>query len=492
MKNKYLKKDYFYIIIAIFIFALFTYISYKTPLAGDDWGYFINGSKGNPISMAFSFYFTWSGRFFSEMWGFFMTHHKFFWNLINGALFSLIFVGIYKLSNIDSKKVLVPLVILACVLSVDDHLRMETYSWIMGTTYVIPLCMSIWYFVIAEKIICKNIKNKVALSVISNTLLFVIGLMMENIAATMLFATIVLVIYSYFNKRNVVNFFLLNSGVSLCSFIIMRLSPGSNFRMLRDSAEWASLNLFEKIIGAYPSFIENTFINNNYLILILSIAIILLLLFTKRKINRFYKMLSIIICFIGCYEVFSFAFPFALEVHSGNSLFSMIFWPIYTIIVMTAIIVCIYDDMRKNKTVLFFMVAGTSSMVMLLSPIYGSRSSIYTVFYIILVIVLIIEELPLSKITKISLVAFMLFIIADRTIEYLNKYKLVGEAYSERLQIIDYYKEHPEEEAWIPRFPIYTVHGSDIEPGDVYHFEVFKEYFGLPQDTDKIYFYYKQ
>ena len=86
-----------------------------------------------------------------------------------------------------------------------------------------------------------------------------------------------------------------------------------------------------------------------------------------------------------------------------------------------------------------------------------------------------------------------LFVCVDRFSEYRFKYNLVGLKQNERLEIIKYYQDHPEvEEAWIPRFPIYTVHGGDIEPGDTYHFETFKEFYNLPQSADKIFFMYEE
>ena len=80
---------YFYIIGALFIGCLFFYITYKTPLAGDDWGYALNGISGNPIELAISFYNSWSGRFFSELWGFMVAPNKWIWNIVNPLLFVL-------------------------------------------------------------------------------------------------------------------------------------------------------------------------------------------------------------------------------------------------------------------------------------------------------------------------------------------------------------------------------------------------------------------
>ena len=102
MKKIFEKKN-FYIYCSIFILLLFAYITYKTPLAGDDWGYALNGSLGTPIKTALEFYNSWSGRFFSELWGMIVPCHKWIWNIVNPLLFCGIFICIYKLSNINKK-----------------------------------------------------------------------------------------------------------------------------------------------------------------------------------------------------------------------------------------------------------------------------------------------------------------------------------------------------------------------------------------------------
>ena len=128
---------------------------------------------------------------------------------------------------------------------------------------------------------------------------------------------------------------------------------------------------------------------------------------------------------------------------------------------------------------------------MLYSPIFGARSSLYLVFYLIVVSIIVLEDSCMKKWTVLLMIVLSLFIIVDRTHEYISKYHLVGLRQNERMEIIRYYQTHPEEEeAWIPRFPIYSIHGADIEEGDDYHFETFKEYFELPQDADRIIFYF--
>ena len=125
---------------------------------------------------------------------------------------------------------------------------------------------------------------------------------------------------------------------------------------------------------------------------------------------------------------------------------------------------------------------------------YRSRSAIYTVYYLIVVTAMLFDEININKkMVMLVVMIGLLVIIVDRAHEYIYKYRLVGLKQQERLEIIKYYKEHPEvEEAWIPRFPVYTIHGGDVEEGDTYHYETFKEYYGLPQSADKIIFYYEE
>ena len=109
------------------------------------------------------------------------------------------------------------------------------------------------------------------------------------------------------------------------------------------------------------------------------------------------------------------------------------------------------------------------------------------------VICLALEDIKAPNYVLAFVTLLLIFVIGDRFIEYTYKYKLVALRQNERLEIIKYYREHPEvEEVWMPRFPVYTIHGGDIEEGDTYHFETFKEFYNLPQSADKIIFYFME
>ena len=313
--------------------------------------------------------------------------------------------------------------------------------------------------------------------------------MMENIAATMIVGIVFVLGYAFFNKRKALKYLIPNLLFSILSFAIMRMSPGSASRLNGEHAAWAKLTLFEKLTNGYPNFLNMTFVQNNYAITLFSICLILLICFSKK--NKLNKVLSLLILSVGIITVFSFIFTDVLV--NPNSIYSFIFWPIYIINAFYVLFTYLDNDYRKNKALFMLMFAGCNALVMLYSPIYGSRSAIYTIYYLIVVSILVLDFVNINKhhIKTIILIVLVL-IIADRTREYIYKYRLVGIKQNERLEIIKYYQQHSEvEEAWIPRFPVYTVHGADIEIGDTYHFETFKDYYKLPQSADKIIFYYE-
>lgn len=495
MVKKLIKNKSWWVLGLILIACLFTYITYVTPLAGDDWGYALNGMNNNPFKMAISFYYSWSGRFFSELWGFLIAPRKWLWNIINPILFVIIYGCTYYLGGKKHNPLLSTLFILAAMLSVNAALRMQTYTWIMGTTYVIPLCLSLVYFSIYDYTFHNSLieTKHIVFMILSNILLFIIGMMMENIAATMIVAIVIMIIYAWFNKRTLIKFLIPNLIVSIVAFTLMRLSPGSAYRLARDSADWAALGLFEKLAYGYSPFIEQSFLNNKYIIALFSIVMSADLLLSKeKKVNNVYRVIGILIFALGTISVFSKillkSFTF---MYDSSSIYSMIFWPIFIINAFVTLFISLKDGYYKNKAIFFLIIGGCSALVMLFSPLYGERSSLYLVYYLIVVSVLTLNDINFTKKIKAALFFLLLAIICIRTRDIVKRYKLVEQMNYTRQTEIQYYKDHPEvEEAWFKRYPIDTIHSIDIEADDTYHLETFKAYFELPQEADNIIFYY--
>ncbi len=493
MKNT--EKRYFILIGAVFVLLLFAYITFCTPLLGDDWGYAQLGGM-SPLAKAIEFYSSWSGRFFSELWNFCVAPNKWIYNIVNPVLFTVIYLCIVHLAEIRNRFVLTVLFVLSVMLSVDDLLRMQTYTWIAGCTYVWPLCLSLLYFCVVHRLFYDEYLHSgtKAMALLINIALFVTGMMMENIAAAMIGGILILIGWSYVkNKRDIRKYLWLHLLVSTTAFLLMRLSPGSTYRATVDMAEWNSLPFFTKLASAYPGFLQNTFINNNYLIFLFSLSLCGLLVFTKKDVPVLARIPLILVNMLGVFAVFSFViFHENNPLTDGHSLFSMLFWPVYTLNAILTILLAAETETQRERALFYLVFGGGNAIAMLFSPIYGARSAIYTVYYLTLSGAILFDSYELKKIFLIPLLAVFCFILADRTYEYFSKYTQVRKAHEERLEILQYFRENPQvEEAWIPRYPVYTVHSGDVEPEDTYHLKVFKSYYKLPQDAEKIIFYYR-
>ncbi len=484
---------------SMFVATLFFTISKWTPLAGDDWGYALNGINGNPWTMAMSFYQTWSGRFFSELWGFIVAPNKALWNVLNPLLFISIFV--FSMLLVASKKncIVSGLLIIMLMLRVSGDLRMETYTWIMGSTYVVPLMLMLIYLYIVERKVIHNktIKAKWSL-VFTSVICFYIGLTMENVAIIMLLAQILMLIYYFYYQHRINLFLAINMLISTISFLLMRLSPGSTFRLIRDHAVWNEQSIIDKIGNNIPNFIKYTFVDNRYLIFALSSILIILLLkniIKKQKFKKHYLSIAFILYLVSSLIIIganklvndlniSIMKPF-LEI---DNIIVWVYWLVYIIIVLAIVYLFIEHTKIKHKIIFFIMLGGSANLVMLMSPIFGARSSLYFVYFIIIVIVLLFNELKLDGVITTFVSITLLFLIYLSTKDYVLKYSQVNLVHQERLSIIAYYLDNPEiKEIHIPRMPPYSIHGADIELGDDYHFETFKEYYGLGKDTNIVF-----
>lgn len=471
------------------VFLFFAIITYLTPLAGDDWGYAYNGMKSNPIISALEFYNTWSGRFFSELWGFVVAPRKWLWNILNPLLFTTIFVCIQKIAN-PKQDLIKYLVTFFLMLFVSAYLRMETYTWIMGTTYVVPLAFSLLFLSLEFEVLRKHNKMKKWIFVVSMFLNFYIGLCMENIAAVMVLGHLLLILYRYFNKESCFQeccFFL----ISLTSFIILRSSPGSAAR-LAENVAWNEMSFLERLLTNIPYFLDYSFYDNKYLIMLLN-GILMIHVCKKEKNKEIAASISCYLLFtiimllsnkaysLTSIEIFNF-----INQYSGNvtSLyFNTCIWLGYIVILFVSSFRYFGDDLRLIL-LFFILLAGSSNLVMLISPIFGARSSLYFYYFcIVLILMLIEDQLISSKMIKYGLsIVFVLF-STYRAKDTLSKYRMVNRVQQDRLVKIQYYIDHPEEkDVWLPRMPIYTVHSADIEEEDTYHMEVFKLYYHLSED----------
>lgn len=487
-------KRYGWVAEASFIFGLFFYISSKSPLAGDDWGYALNGLNNNPFTQMVTFYMTWSGRLLSELYGFLMAPQHDLWVLLNPLLFTTIFISLVSLTR-SKKPWLAAMVLLSLMISVKDELRMETYTWLMGTTYVIPLALMSLYLRFIKHWVIDMHRVSIWRKAMWLVGVFAAGLFMENASILMVLIGMVLVFDSYRTLKKVDPWKLGLLASSSLALIILRLSPGAASRLNRDHSAWLKLSIIDQLTQNYPNFIRFTFIEHRYLILVLS-ATLLALLVTQRKVSTSLKALLSGVLVLGMISSLSLTLSTHIESDlwllftDVQSLFNLTFWVFY---ILTVYLVLWFhvDEPQRDLVLILVTLAGLSNGVMMLSPIFGFRSSLYTVYLLIAVVAISIQELKsqwLIRFLAIGLVALTF----KSTYSWIVKYQEVSKIDAIRQEQIQYYIDHPnEKEAWLIRYPIYSIHAGDIEPDDTYHMDVFKQYYGLASDV-QLYFYFPE
>lgn len=454
------------------VFLFFALITHWTPVSGDDWVYAVGGMWNNPFKQAFHMYQTWSGRYLSELWGFLVAPHKGIWNILNPLFFTLIFCLLVQLTEGKNHIISTAVLVYLLMLCVANRLRMQTYTWIMGTTYVIPLLLFLVQVLLLKRWIFEGKDSKfsfIALCILN----FCIPLYMENAAALMCGADMLVLIYLWFVDKKKFRKMLVPFVFAIIGTLIILLSPGAAARLTGDNAEFNSLSLFEKLAKNWPQFLDHTYTESIW---------ITGAMFTLFSVWSYTKKKSWI----------DVAVPAVLTVLaivlSNGYLFLML-----TIVMIVQVIRLEPDQHKKWFLVFLVFCALGANVVMMVSPIFDSRSALYTVYLWILVSAVLFEDIKLPKpVWNIVLAGLFIVLVAVRMYSYYDIYHLVHLINIRRNQQIEYYRVRPDAgDAWILAYPDESIHSPNVQEGDDTHMYYFKEYYYLNQDLHLVFYYLK-
>lgn len=486
----FIKKYYSYIIFGVFVFWLFSWMTDSISFYGDDWCYLTNSTEP-ALKAAIHYYSTWSGRLFSEMWTYIAVRHKEIYNIVNPVMFLVIFLSVLRLVNPKSK-ILTSTLLVALMLTVNDSLRMQTYTWCAGSVYIVSLCLIVVLLNVYYTIIRLNSKSRLLLA-LSCFLNFYISLTIENSSAMLAALNVILTIWLFYRKNQNYKWFFFYSMISITGFILMRLSPGSTYRLMRDHEAWLKLNIFEQIVINLPSFISITFFDYRALIFTFTaVLVIFVIQKEKKKSVKVYASLFYLLYYflwLGNFLAIKTEIQLLDSLFDFNkSYFSLVIYLIYFVIyvLLTFFIMCHNMPQEKFEENIFYIVgAGIANGAMLLSPVLGHRTAVFTVYLLFIVLLNLVDSLVINKKIFIGLILVLCFIIYKKEQQFEYKYTLASAIDKERLVEIQYYKDNPEiTEIWITAMPEYLVHSANIYPDDIVHSDAFKAYFGLnPEAT---------
>jgi len=489
-------RQYSIYITMIFVFGVFVYIGTKTPLAGDDWAFANNANSMGIFDSAMSMFFGWEGRLMTLFSIHFFIQYKMLWVVMNALIYTGI-IYFFILSFKNKQRLLLITIALFVIFSIKDNIRMEVYSWITGSVYYgIPLFMSVLYFYNLLNTLSKDKPTKLNYFIGASTALY-LPLGMENISISILIVSIYILFDQYFRKKRIEKGLIIYIIFMLIGFAIWSISPGSSIR-LATMPEWTQLSLIEKVFRNLPSVLFFSFFENKEIIVLVGVFMSLFLI---QRITKKIKYLSIFVYMLSMFVVVTPSIivripslTFLNEIANGYSLFNQIFWVIYALNLGINLYFIAYYYLHNSSIFYAFLVAFFASAALFMSPVIGYRLMVYPVFYLLFVILGLAEQVNYKNIVPVtfSVVFLLLTLLNVRTL--LVKYQSVENITNERNLILEDYYQYSDQYTsgiWLPRYPIYTIHGGDIEFEDTYHMKAFKTYFDIPQD-ELITFYWKE
>ena len=207
----------------------------------------------------------------------------------------------------------------------------------------------------------------------------------ENMGMVLVVGNILLLIYKYICNKKIDKRIVVYLIISIFSMTSMLLSPGTRYRNRIENIEFNKLNIFEKVMYNLPKFVYYTFIVNSYLLVLLSVSNYLII---NKKIKNSKIKYSLIIYMLVIPLFTVFIYPLSelkstfLDFFINTNVFIIIYWLSYLVITLYLLFI---ENKKDLKIVLLYLIGLVSNGVMLVSPTWGFRTSLFT--YIMLCIV---------------------------------------------------------------------------------------------------------
>jgi len=500
MMEKIKANKYAFAIVTLFVLLLF-FICWCSPLNGDDWGNYIvaQGGFANMVEATRQMYISWEGRIVSRILIYLLTYHNLAWIIVNTLFFVSLYMIIIKLVGVEKEKknLLLSLVFIS-FFAVENTVFTQTYIWRAGgCTYFFPMVLLISWFLFNNYIWEKEKKLKAISIIFAGALNFIASLFVENIAVMFVIANFIYFVYYYLRYKKNNMLFLVCFFCSLIGFLIMYMSPGTVARMLVENPEFNNLNVFNKIIHNIPNFVSYTFINNSFLILLGTIC--MTYMFLKEKLNKCFKIIFIL--YINILTIFTVIAYLVDRINSlSSNRFEMISqytnyfydpvkfpllilaWTVYGTLFLYLCARYFKNNNLRDKQLFLIAMAFLSNAVMLISPIWGARTSVATVFILYIVLFSIINTIKISDKIYRNIQYLNTTIIITITIIFSILYNNIRMQQISREQYIRMQLHQKANIIEIIRFPDYALWNSN--PINDFHINTFKIYYNIPLETE--------
>ena len=466
MKKENIK---YYLLIIFFCFILFL-----SPISGDDWSNYLEGSIGikHMFTQAIGMYFDWESRVVSRILINFLTFYKPIWNIVNSVLIVGIIYFIMKIIKPKNKK-LIFLLSLLVILGMNIFTFSQVVVWIAGNItylFVIPILLFYFYTIYNHK---SSRKQTIFFSILN----ILVPLFVDHIGVVLVLGNLLIIISEYYKTKKINKALISYLICSIVGLLFVIFSPGSMKRNAVENLEFNKLNLFEKINYNLPNFIYYTYITNTYLIILMSIGISSLLKLIKSKIikilGNIYLIPAVIISIIYLFENIK-----GITIINPNNIFIIIYFIIYSVVSFILIIINIKKE-PYQKIIFLYLLGMVSNLVMLISPTWGFRTSFTTYIFLSIAYLYIID----LNIKENKLINNFLLIISIGDISFYSiLYVSIRRQNIDNVKNIELQKKEKAKVIEIVKYPYFA--NCNINPENEYHIKKFKQYYGIDSDVE--------
>ena len=476
---------------AVLLFLIFLLISLWVPYCGDDWTNNILGldSIVDYFRVAYQKYLDVEGRFFSRIFVLIFTHYKFLWAIINALMISGIFVLINKIIKNKNNKFIRFLTFTLFVFISNEILR-QVIVWPTGSaTYMFPMFLTIIFLYFNNNIWENDYKISNLKFIVSLIMIMIVSMSIETVSVAMVFITLFIFVYVFWKTKKFDIKRFICFLISLIGFILMRVSPGATLR-LADTG-FSNIGFIDMMKTSIPKFVEYTYLTNIVLIILMVFVCYLLLKNNKVK-YLFVKMLALgviplLTVIMSAYKFCRLYLGFEVNilnkglflVNSSNVVI-IIYWLFFTF----AFIYLIYryiNESNKIKILFYTFIGYLANAAMLFSPIWGGRTTSFTVVMLFIVCMLIINnykaDLFNNTLFKRSLVIITVLWILCMLILYYNVYL---QNKNRELTIEKQIAENSKT-VTLELLPEYALHTANA--WNNWHQSMLKAYYGIDDDV---------
>ncbi len=465
----FFKKYWLNIIILIFLI----FISTKFPLTGDDFG---KGSTGliEAFKNALLLWKNYNGRIFGNILVNLLNYNKIF----KACLTALTIYGIIILLNKLKKNSSILSLCFIIIMLMPIPMFRESISWLSGfANFGIPALMLILLIYNFRSIFESECYFKWYHYIIAIICAIFMNLFSEHTSLFSVLIGIGYIIAAKINHKKIPKILYLYLLVSVIFCAIMFASPvyWKTMPRLENAGNFNNYNIFEKIYYNLKtsSWLKNIVCDN----IIINILISCILLKDFKNSSLITKVINIILL-LTCFIILPFISYEAFPIFTSKKIQILAL-----IIYFTSIT---YLIIKKNnfsniiKLMCYFLGAFIAALPLLIAYGIGPRCFLasYILFSVFLIELLNVENIELPKIIKVLNIIICFIIIGIYSYMYNENYQI----FKQREEIISANQNNLVINLPIYKYP-YLIHQTGTPPYGGYHYNAFKKYYHISENT---------